>query len=53
MRPWVQDAVEMPEVPDGPDMPKGPWAHWGFERPPSYAQEAEDAADSRASDGEP
>jgi len=45
MRPWVQDAVEMPEVPDGPDMPKGPWAHWGFERPPSYDSERDDAGE--------
>jgi hypothetical protein len=52
IRPWLQEAVEMPD-PNGPDMPKGPWAHWGFERPPSYAREAEDAADSDASDGKP
>jgi hypothetical protein len=51
IRPWVQEAVEMPDL-DGPDMPKGPWAHWGFERLPSYAREAEDAAGSGASDGE-
>jgi hypothetical protein len=52
MRAWVQDAVEVPEVPDGPDMPRGPWAHWGFERPPSYAREVEDVADGGAIDGE-
>jgi hypothetical protein len=42
MRPWVREVDYVPNLADAPDLPTGPWAHWGVERPPSYAREAED-----------